>query len=519
LELQFQFRPGELEQPQQHQQQQTSVGGAFPKTMASLFTFKALYGAYLDCRRKKRCKRLAQEFEVNLEENLFDLVEELSTKRYQPSPSFCFVAKNDKFREVFAAPFRDRVVHHLLVRYLEKIWEPIFIHDSFACRQGKGTHAGVSRLHSLACKVSRNSSRRAWFGQFDIKAFFPSIDRSLLLDMVLSKLPNNEMRWLAEVVILHDPAENSIFKCSPAKWDNIPEHKSLFSVEKGKGLPIGNLTSQFFANVYLNALDQFVKHRLKARFYLRYVDDFILLHQSKEQLVIWKEEIREFLHDVLKLELHPQRQFIRPLSNGIDALGYIVRPSYILVRHRVVENCKKAVINHSKAIVRRGKNGVDLMLRPEIYDRFQATINSYLGHFSHADSYGLRQSFFQKFKILAELFIDRGSSVSQRWERRTTPRYLGHQYYFYRLRFGGLILFQVGKFLELFNQDALWAGDYLGLTRIKTRSGFFARCGFPLNKMDFFIKKLPSLNFMVVAQEPIRQGVLVKRSVRQIHIA
>ena len=486
--------------------------------MASLFTFKALYGAYLDCRRKKRRKRFAQEFEVNLEENLFDLVEELSTKRYQPSPSFCFVAKNDKFREVFAAPFRDRVVHHLLVRHLEKIWEPIFIHDSFACRQGKGTHAGVLRLQSLTRKVSRISTRGAWFGQFDIKAFFPSIDRRLLLDMVLSRLADSEMRWLAEVVILHDPTENSIYKCSPAKWDNIPEHKSLFSVEKGKGLPIGNLTSQFFANVYLDALDQFVKHRLKVRFYLRYVDDFILLHQNKEQLLIWKGQIKEFLNDVLKLELHPQRQFIRPLSNGIDALGYIVRPSYLLIRRRVVENCKRAVINHSRTIIRRGRKGMDLMLRPEIYDRFQATINSYLGHFSHAASYGLRQGLFENFKILKVLFINRGTSVRQRWARRTRPRFLGHQYYFFRFQFSGLILFQVGKFLELFNQDALWAGDHLGLTMISPRIGFYARCGLPLNRAQHFIEKLPPLNYLVVVQEQSSQGALVKRSVRQIHL-
>ena len=156
--------------------------------MASLFNFKALYRAYLDCRRKKRRKRFAQEFEIDLEENIFKLAEELTTRRYHPSPSFCFVAKNDKFREVFAAPFRDRVVHHLLVRYLERIWEPIFIHDSYACRKGKGTHAGVFRLQSLSRKVSRNSTGRTWFGQFDIKAFFPSIDRRLLLEIILSKL-------------------------------------------------------------------------------------------------------------------------------------------------------------------------------------------------------------------------------------------------------------------------------------------------------------------------------------------
>ena len=325
------------------------------------------------------------------------------------------------------------------------------------------------------------------------------------------------MRWLAEVIILHDPAENSIYKCSPAKWSAIPGYKSLFSVEKGKGLPIGNLTSQFFANVYLNTLDQFVKHRLKARFYLRYVDDFILLHQTKGQLLVWREQIREFLRDVLKLELHPQRQFIRPLSNGINALGYIIRPSHLLVRHRVVENCKKSVIRHSKAIIRRGRNGVDLFLRPEVYDGFQATINSYLGHFRHAASQRLYQGLFGRFKILKVLFINRGQVATKRWEKPGRPRLLCDQYYYFRFRFQGLVLFQVGKFLEMFNQDALWAVERLGLAMISPRIGFYARCGIPRNKASHFIHKFGEIKFMVITQGNFRQGNLIKRFVAQVH--
>ncbi|MDI6784526.1 MAG: reverse transcriptase domain-containing protein, partial [bacterium] len=151
--------------------------------MDSLFTYQNIYRAYQDCRRKKRGKHSALAFELNAEENLLELTRELQEHTYQPSVSFCFVSKNDKYREVFAADFRDRVVHHCLVRYLEKVWEPIFIFDTYACRKGKGTHAAVSRLQSFLQKVTINRTQRAYYAQLDIKSFFPSIDRNILLDL------------------------------------------------------------------------------------------------------------------------------------------------------------------------------------------------------------------------------------------------------------------------------------------------------------------------------------------------
>ena len=206
---------------------------------ASLFTFRNLHDAWLDCRRKKRSKPASLAFEVNAEEELLKLASELSERSYRPSPSFCFVARNDKHREVFAAQFRDRVVHHLLVRQLEPIWERVFIHDSYACRKGKGTHAAVERLQSFCRKVSANQTRHAWFLQLDIRAFFPSIDRHTLLGLVLPRLQDEELRWLSEVLILHDPTVDPVFTCDRRKWRRVPAHKSLFSVLDDKGLPIG----------------------------------------------------------------------------------------------------------------------------------------------------------------------------------------------------------------------------------------------------------------------------------------
>ena len=328
--------------------------------MASLFSFENLYRAYLDCRRKKRGKIAALAFEQTAEAELLDLARALREKTYRPSPSFCFIAKNDKHREVFAASFRDRVIHHLVVRYLEPIWEPVFIHDSYACRRGKGTHAGVDRLQSFARKVTANQTRKAWFLQMDIKAFFPSMDRRVLLGMLLKQLGDEEMRWLVKVVLEHEPTKDPVFTCPRSKWRNIPRQKSLFCMPEGKGLPIGNLTSQFFANVYLNALDQFAKHTLKARYYVRYVDDFVLLHHDRVQLTEWRERIDEFLQGELFLRLNPRRQFIRPISNGIDFLGYIIRPSHLLVRRRTAAKCKRTVGSQVEVMKRQDDNGVAL---------------------------------------------------------------------------------------------------------------------------------------------------------------
>ena len=195
--------------------------------MASLFTFHNLVKAYHDCRRHKRNRQAALAFAVDAERHLLDLTCALVERTYAPSPSFCFVARNDKYREVFAADFRDRVIHHLLVRHLEKIWEPVFIHDSYACRRGKGNHHAVTHLQSFMRQVTANSTRRAWFLQLDIRSFFPSIDRQRLLELVLSRLDSEEMRWLCQVVILHDPTRDPVFTCAQSKWRHIPRYKSL----------------------------------------------------------------------------------------------------------------------------------------------------------------------------------------------------------------------------------------------------------------------------------------------------
>ena len=286
------------------------------------FSTDELHEAYLDCRRRKRGTANALRFEMNQAEHLLDLEEELNSGSYRPSRSVCFVNLKPKPREIFAADFRDRVVHHLFVREIEEHWERVFIHDSYACRPGKGTHAAVDRLEEFVRSITRGGRRRAWFLQVDLHNFFMSIDRQILFRLVDGglrrqygvpdgKLPlfcgdldrYRAMRKLAHTLIFHDPTGNYARKSPLRAWGYIPDHKTLFNCPESKGLPIGNLTSQFFGNVYLNPLDQFVKHELKAQRYVRYVDDVVLLHPDRQVLVQWKQAMERFLGEKLALRV------------------------------------------------------------------------------------------------------------------------------------------------------------------------------------------------------------------------
>ncbi len=357
-------------------------GGLVRKQMRDIFSFGNIYGCYLACRRNKRNTINALKFEINAEENILKLENELKSKIYHPSRSILFAARNPKLREIFAADFRDRVVHHILVDYLERIWERIFIHDSYACRKGKGTHAAVMRLQSFLQKASKNGSARAYYLQLDIKDFFTSIDKGILFKTLQKKIRSKEALWLTEKIIFWDCTRSFILRDREGVLKNIPPHKSIFGKDNKRGLPIGNLTSQFFANVYLNELDQFVKHTLKARFYIRYVDDFVLLSDNIDTLIKWRQDIETFLAEKLLLRLHPNRRKLQPISNGIDFLGYIIRRDYILVRRRVINNLKSRL----RRFARMAQNPANSI------NALRACVQSYLAHFKWADSYNLVKS-------------------------------------------------------------------------------------------------------------------------------
>lgn len=319
-------------------------------------TPKDLMRAYIDCRKRKRNTPNSILFEQNLCSNLVTLLSELNNGTYYPGTSTCFVVRNPKPREVFAADFRDRIVHHLVVRELEKYWERVFIYDSYACRKGKGTLAAVERLHTFMRKVTVNGTRRAWFLQCDIKNFFMSIRKEKLvqfLDRGLKKQFKSKtaapewLRHLSHLLVMHSPTTNFVDKSRPEEWRCVPYEKSLFYAADGCGLPIGNLTSQFFANIYMNELDQFVKHTLKAKYYIRYVDDFVLLSGNKQQLHDWLTQIQEFLKEHLSLNLKSEIKLC-PVHNGINFLGYVQHVHHRLMRRRVVSTLKGTLFLRSR---------------------------------------------------------------------------------------------------------------------------------------------------------------------------
>jgi len=341
---------------------------------------------YYECRKRKRYTINAAKFEINFESELLKLQKELKEHTYKPGRSICFVVTKPKPREIFAADFRDRIVHHILVGYLERIWEPKFIDQSYSCRKERGTHLALKDLKRYIRKASRNNRQPVYYLQVDIRSFFVSLKKDILLELIKKQVKNPEILWLAKRIIFHDPTTNYYLKGDPSLFALIPDHKSLFKVPPNQGLPIGNLTSQFFANVYLNELDQFVKHILKVKYYLRYVDDLVLLSSNKEQLKTWRNQINEFLLSKLKLNIHPKKQVLQDINKGVNFVGFIVKPNYVLMRRRAVANLKQKLWRFNK--------NSNVLIELEI-KQILAAVNSYYGQFKHAQTFNLRQKLWQ----------------------------------------------------------------------------------------------------------------------------
>lgn len=379
--------------------------------MNVIFNLEKLYLAYLNCRKGKRKTINALKFEWDLERNLSLLLNDLKAKRYRPGRSICFVVKEPTPREIFAANFRDRIVHHLLVREIEDVGEKTFIFNAFSCRKSKGTHEAIKRLRKSIRILSKNYTKEIYYAQLDISGFFMSIDHNILyrfLGKLISKKKKSlqwekDILWLAETVIFCKPTENYIIKGDPSLFSLLPPRKSLFHSGGQKGLPIGNHSSQFSANLYLNELDQFVKRQLKCKYYFRYVDDLILLGESKRELEFFKDAISGFLKKYLDLNLNKKKTKIRSIRRGIDFLGYFVKPDYVLVRRRVV----------GRLMFRLGKLNEQPVRFEELLDRILAMVNSYFGHFRHADSFNLRKNVYEnKLGKLKEKFVPKPWYVS-----------------------------------------------------------------------------------------------------------
>ena len=290
--------------------------------------------AWRDCPRHKRNTAAALEFEAGLEESLAGLFDALAGGTYRPGRSICFAIHRPKLREVWAAPFIDRVVHHLLYREIGPRFERAFVADSCACIAGRGTLYAARRLEHQVRSVTQNWRRPAAYLKCDLANFFISIDKRILAAQLERRIPQAWWRDLAELVLFHDPRPGVDVRGDRALLARIPAHKSLFSQPPHLGLPIGNLSSQFFANVYLDALDQFVRHRLRAPHYIRYVDDFVLLHESPRQLNAWHAAIAAFLEERLHVRLNEAKTIRQPIERGIDFVGHVIKPWRRTIRRR-----------------------------------------------------------------------------------------------------------------------------------------------------------------------------------------
>jgi len=322
--------------------------------------------AYYDCRRRKRNTINALRFEADLERNIMSLYYELIDGSYRPGTSICFVVTRPKPWEVWAADFRDRVVHHLLYNRIADRFHRSFIADSCACIPGRGTLYGATRLEHKVRSITQNWSKRAFYLKLDMANFFVSINKNILHGLLALKIAEPWTLWLAETILLHDPRENVHIKGAAKLLDLIPPHKSLFNQPGHLGLPIGNLSSQFFANVYMNPIDQHVKHRIGARHYVRYVDDMVLLHESHEWLNQAAAEIGAFVTERLGLALNPRKTILQPIERGVDFVGQIIKPWRRVLRRTTYDNALAAV---------SAKSGEDLM----------RSANSYLGLLRQSD--------------------------------------------------------------------------------------------------------------------------------------
>ncbi|MDR2693168.1 MAG: RNA-directed DNA polymerase [Chitinispirillales bacterium] len=311
--------------------------------------FLELRQAYTDARRHKRSTLNQLKFERNLEHELISLERELQNRTYELRPSVCFINELPIKREIIAADFRDRVVHHFLYNRIYPVFDKKFIYDSYSCRVGKGTLFGINRARRFLKSCGANGAE-VWVLRLDIRGYFMAIDRKILFKLIMDGLgkaseDSDLTSFLIRKTVFNDPLKNARFRSLPSAWADLPKDKSLMNSAPDCGLPIGNLTSQLFANVYLNRLDHFVKRELKIKYYGRYVDDMLLVHADKSALSGAISRIREFLSKELKLILHPRKIKLQTAGKGFAFLGMYIYPNKVVAGRRIAENFRNCIFN------------------------------------------------------------------------------------------------------------------------------------------------------------------------------
>ncbi len=329
-----------------------SGGGRHKVNFYAVISVENLFRAWKQFRKGKRSKKDVAEFELNLESNIFSLHEKLAMGIWKPDPYVELYVQDPKLRKIHKASVRDRVLYQAVYATLYQVFDKHFIHDSYSSRDRKGTHRGVKKFEEFARKITGNYTRPGFALKCDIRRFFDSIDHTILIRIIKNKIHNE--KFLGLIIRIIDS----------------------FFVTNGKGLPLGNVTSQILANVYFNEFDQYVKHVLKIKYYIRYCDDFVLLHESKEFLDNSILDMTVFLRERLKLDLHPRKVIFRKIHHGVDFLGYVSVPHYRVIRTRT-----------KNRMIRKIKNVAELKIQKTIsFDTFKQILTSYAGMLSHCKS-------------------------------------------------------------------------------------------------------------------------------------
>lgn len=351
-----------------------------------MVTTEGLLEAYYDCRKNKRSTASAVMYELDYEGKLIALKDRVNARTYQPGKSICFVVTRPRYREVFAASFEDRIIHHWVALRLEPLFEQVFSPRTFNCRKGKGQLYGIQTLKADIAECSQNYTRDCWIMKLDLQGFFMSIDKQLLYELldkfILERYDElddiEDLRYLCKTVILHCPEKNCE-RHSPARyWDYIPANKSLFTNGEGKGIAIGNLFSQLFANFLLNILDWFLLKDCGFKYVGRYVDDFYVIDTDKQKLLQAVPRIREKLATI-GLTLHPRKFYIQHYTKGVEFTGSVVKRDRVYTCNRNLKNFVMAVrrLNAARTV-------------PEM-EHCVSSINSYLGLLRHNNEYRKRR--------------------------------------------------------------------------------------------------------------------------------
>jgi len=340
------------------------------KTYNNLFnkvcSFQNLHLAYLKARKCKRYRNEILKFSYNLESNLSNLQKQLLDQTYKHGSYREFIIHDLKKRQIKAPCFRDRVVHHALCNVIEPIFDKGFIYSSFACRKEKGTHKAIKRLKRFIKSAETKSFSDLYCLQCDISKYFDSINQSILFSLIEQKISDKKVLWLIKKIL------NS-------------SHREI-----NTGIPIGNLTSQLFANIYLDELDKFIKHKFRIKYYIRYMDDFLILDHNKKKIHQIKEEIQEFLQNKLKLKLHPKKANVYPIKHSVNFLGYKIFKNYMLLRKNTVKRFIKRIRSYQKKLMKK-------LINKRKFNNF---LSSWVIYAKLANSWQLRKDLSKKLGLI-----------------------------------------------------------------------------------------------------------------------